>query len=109
MKTQFLTETIPYTGVELSPHFILRRTGLLGNALIAFIGPCAVKTEHLVDWEDRLENEFITAHSMVHFLGEFFGFTLKEMILFQRLLVASALESLATLPSPPPARRSGND
>jgi hypothetical protein len=45
-------------------------------------------TDHLVDWEDRLQNDFIRAKEMVHFLGEFFGITLKEGIWIQRLMVS---------------------
>lgn len=79
----------PYTGVELRPHFLLTELGLKGSALGAFIGPCRVQTEHLVDWEDRLVNDRIEAGMMIHFLGEFFGASLREGVLRQRLLMAT--------------------
>lgn len=84
----------PYTGPELRPHFLLTEMGLRGSALGAFIGPCRVQTEHLVDWEDRLAHDRIEARLMVHFLGEFFGATLKEGVLRQRLLMATIQQTL---------------
>ena len=90
----FIDRELPYTGLELRPHFLLSRMGLKGSALGAFIGPCQVATEHLVDWEDRLANDHIEARSMVHFLGEFFGESLREGVLRQRLLMAAIAQSL---------------
>jgi hypothetical protein len=84
----------PYTGVELRPHFLLTELGLQGPALAAFIGPCHVKTEHLVDWEDRLALDRIEAAEMAHFIGEFFGASLREGVLRQRLLIAQMAQSL---------------
>lgn len=94
IETRFSTETRSYTGVELRPHFLLQEFGLKGSALAAFIGPCDVKTEHLVDWEDRLARDRIEARMMVHFLGEFFGMTLREGVLLQRLAMAEMAQLL---------------
>lgn len=103
----------PYTGVELRPHFLLTEMGLRGSALGAFIGPCSVKTEHLVDWEDRLANDRIEAKQMIHFIGEFFGASLREGVLRQRLLMATmgqALnEELIRLGRPERVLRDGDD
>jgi hypothetical protein len=89
LSTLFLKQERPYTGPELRPHFLLTEMGLKGSALGAFIGPCLVKTEHLVDWEDRLAQDRIEARWMVHFIGEFFGgCTLREGVLIQRFLMA---------------------
>jgi hypothetical protein len=92
--TGFYPEPLPYSGQELRPHFLLTKLSLKGPALGAFIGPCHVKTEHLVDWEDRLVGDRIDARSMVHFLGEFFGHGLREGVVLQRLLMAIMAESL---------------
>ena len=103
-----------YTGPELRPHFLLTELGLRGSALGAFIGPCRVETEHLVDWEDRIAQDRIEAASMVHFIGEFFGATLKEGVVRQRLFMA-ALQQLIQeqLPASQRAKsdisRSGDD
>src|SRR3954454_24435196 len=92
--TFFSPKPRPYAGVELRPHFLLTELGLRGSALGAFIGPCLVKTEHLVDWEDRLASDFIQAKMMVHFIGEFFGSGLREGVLRQRLFMAQIAQSL---------------
>ncbi|MEK7689655.1 MAG: DUF366 family protein, partial [Bdellovibrionota bacterium] len=60
----------------------------------AYIGPCRVATDHLVDWEDRIKGDRIEAKWMLHIQGEFFGPRLREAVLLQRLLVASVAESL---------------
>ncbi len=87
-------EEIPYTGPELSPHFILKKFSVRGTALVAFIGPCQVQTEHMVDWEDRLAEDRIQSKKMIHFLGEFFGANIREMVFYQRLLIATFQQSL---------------
>jgi hypothetical protein len=81
---------LPYTGRELRPHWGLERTGVYGSLLTAFIGPCEVKTDALVDMEDRLASDFIRAESMLHVIGEFFGTTLEAGVLYQRLLISWA-------------------
>lgn len=95
IQTKLISEQMPYTGPELRPHFILQKWNLRGSALAAFIGPCEVKTEHLVDWEDRLEADFIRSKLMAHFLGEFFGISLAEGVLYQRLFMAIAGEEIS--------------
>jgi hypothetical protein len=102
LSVHFDSNERPYTGAELRPHFLLRSFGLKGDAIGAFIGPCEVKTEELVDWEDRLVNDHIRARSMVHFIGEFFGMGLSEGVFLQRLFMASLGESLR-------ATRDGDD
>ncbi len=93
-RTMLSAEPRAYFGPELRPHFLLTELGLRGSALGAFIGPCRVETEHLVDWEDRLAHDRIEAASMVHFLGEFFGETLAQGVLRQRLFMATLGQSI---------------
>ena len=76
-----------YTGVELRPHFLLTEFSLRGSAIGSFVGPCDVKTDKLVDWEDRIANDHIKAKRMVHFIGEFFGMSLSEAVVRQRLFM----------------------
>jgi hypothetical protein len=98
----------PYLGPELRPHFILENTKIYGSALMAFVGPCEVKTEHLVDWEDRLNSDFIRAKEMIHFIGEFFGASLAEAIGFQRLF-ASLVGGVIQQKTGKAIARSGDD
>lgn len=93
--TKQIAERMPYTGPELRPHFLLEKWKIQGSAVAAFVGPCEVRTEHLVDWEDRLANDFIRSKLMVHFLGEFFGVSLAEGVLYQRLFMAIAGQEIA--------------
>jgi hypothetical protein len=108
--TTFSKTERAYTGVELRPHFLLTELGLKGSGIGAFIGSCRVATEHLVDWEDRLAQDRIEARWMVHFIGEFFGFQLREGVLLQRLLMALMAETLNDrLAGPERLRRDGDD
>lgn len=89
LATYFSKAEKTYEGSELRPHFLLTEFGLKGSAIGAFIGPCSVKTEHLVDWEDRIANDRIEARFMVHFIGEFFGMnSLREAVLLQHLFMS---------------------
>lgn len=88
MKTHFEKEPRTYSGTELAPHFLLKTYDLRGNAVAAFIGPCDVKTEHLVDLEDQLAQDFIRAGEMVHFIAEIFEGSLREAVLIQRLWIS---------------------
>lgn len=106
--TKWIEERIPYTGPELRPHYLLEKLKLPGSAIAAFIGPCEVKTEHLVDWEDRIAGDFIRSKLMVHFLGEFFGISLSEGVLYQRLFMAIAGQEIARA-SHQKITRSGDD
>jgi hypothetical protein len=87
LKTQYIEQSRPYTGTELRPHWILSEFKIQGSAVVAFRGPCEVQTGDLVDWEDRLASDHIRAREMVHFLGEFFGPSLREGVWMQRLFV----------------------
>lgn len=94
---------LKYTGAELSPHFIYRNFGLLGDALVAFAGECEVR-EQLVDLEDSLNRDFIYSPKMLHFLLEHFGMGLAEAVARQRLFAAIIRELL-----PAGVRREGDD
>lgn len=109
LATLFSKAERTYTGVELRPHFLLTELGLKGSAIGAFIGPCHVQTEHLVDWEDRLAQDRIDARWMVHFIGEFFGMGLREGVFAQRLLMSVMGEVVNEQLGALGVRRSGDD
>lgn len=94
MKTLVLEEAREYRGPELRSHFLLETFGLRGSGWVAFQGPCHVQTASLVDLEDRLESESIVAKKMLHFLGEFFGMTLREGVIWQRWWIACFAQCL---------------
>jgi uncharacterized protein len=98
--TRFLDGPLPYTGRELSPHWIAGKTGEFRSGIVAFQGPCSVETGEMVDLEDRFQNARIEAAEMLHFLGEWFEGDLSLAVARQRLFIAGFAELLrARLPA----------
>ena len=111
MNTRWLEERLEYDGSQLRAHWIRRHTGLAGDALVGFRGPCNVSQAEMADLEDLLSGPGIRGDDMVHFLWESFdevhlGLNLHR----QRLLSAQALECLSELSGRPgELRRVGDD
>ncbi len=91
----FSDQTRTYNGPELRPHFLLTELGVKGHGIGAFIGPCEVKTESLVDYEDKLAQDFIRSKLMLHFIGEFFDIGLQEGVLLQRLFMSTVGQEIS--------------
>jgi len=109
MKTAWLEQRQDYDGSQLAAHWILRTTGIIGDAMVAFRGACAVTPAEMADLEDLLHGPGITGAEMVHFLWETFDDgDLERAVLRQRLLSAQALEVLRIQTSVA-LRRSGDD
>lgn len=94
-----LEKSVTYGGLELSPHWILQQTGVYGSSMAVFEGSCHVDTSHLVDFEDRLNADWIGARSMVHIIAEFFqplisSQSLELAIYYQRLLIIQMEKAL---------------
>lgn len=101
-----------YDGTELRPHFLRTRFGVKGDAIVAFRGACSVVGRALVDLEDRLADDVIRSHDMIHFIVERFGADLPEMVFLQRLVAALAADRLRAGLDPARAatvRRDGDD
>ncbi len=96
MKTLFLKENLKYDGTQLAPHFIYKNYNLMGDALIAFQGPCEVNLSEMVDLEDVINNEPIYSENMLHFIGEFFNVDLIRGVYMQRLLITTIKETIET-------------
>lgn len=109
MQSLFHPQPIPYTGRELRSHWIFDTFGILGDAAVAFVGPCDVATAGLVDRVDAAAGEAIRAAWMLHVMVERFDPDLPRAILHQRLLVALAAERLRELAPGVPLCRSGDD
>jgi len=115
LNTKFIDKEIPYSGVELRSHFIYDQFDLLGDALVAFAGPCKVDLEKMVDLEDVKRKSPIFSEKMLHFIGEFFGMDLNRLVLLQRLLIVIFHEELgrqlsrAGLTPAPTIHRTGDD
>jgi len=109
MESSFLTETVKYDGTQLRSHWIYEQTGILGNAITAFIGGADVPLKNMVDLVDVKAKENIYSTSMLHFLVEHFSEDLSSMILRQRLLAAIATEELKRFDRCKEVQRKGDD
>ena len=94
MKTKYIDEIIKYDGTQLSPHFIYKKFNMMGDAIVAFQGPCEVKLTEMVDIEDVINNETIYSEHMLHFIAEMFNTELICGVYMQRLLVTTIKEQL---------------
>lgn len=95
MKAKFLETTELYDGAQLVSLRSYLKHGLLGDSIVAWIGPCDVSLEHMVDGEDLLENALIKGDKMVHFIVEKFDSTLLAAVSLQRLLASIIKDLLA--------------
>ncbi len=109
LQTHWCAETIAYDGSQLRAHWLLDRFTLVGDAVVAFRGPCSVKTEEIADLED-LDGPGIAAHDMVHFVWESFAATdLLLAVHRQRLFAAQVREVVQQLAPSTKVSRTGDD
>ncbi|MDD4802317.1 MAG: DUF366 family protein [Syntrophomonas sp.] len=94
IKTIMLKEQIKYDGSQLQPHWIYRNFGLLGDAVVAFIGEVQVNLDKMVDLTDVKEKEHIYSPLMLNFIAEHFNTDLELAIYRQRLLMVTIKEQL---------------
>ncbi len=94
MITHLSDDVIAYDGSQLRAHWLLRRFDVVGDAIVAFRGPCAVVLDEMADLAD-LDGPGIRGDDMLHFLMERFDDeSLDCAVLRQRLLAAIAVEAL---------------
>jgi uncharacterized protein len=94
LQTHWCDELIAYDGSQLRAHWLLDRFALVGDALVAFRGPCQVACDEVADLED-LDGPGIAADDMVHFVWESFATTdLLLAVHRQRLFAAQVREVL---------------
>lgn len=111
MKIKLLNRQITYTGEELKSHWAYKNAGIKGDSMVAFIGPCDVKTGCMVDLADNLAGECIKSARMVHFIMEIFGRDMEKSVLYQRILMFVIREQVRALlgPGGPQIKREGDD
>jgi len=109
VKTVRLDEEIRYTGEQLRSGWIEERAGLPGDAAVAFLGPCEVAREHMVDRVDLEAGARIASPRMVHVIVEHPGLDLDHITVRQRLLMALAGEILNGELGETLIRRQGDD
>lgn len=109
MKTAFLRGTVPYDGEPLNSLWAYRNHGVQGDSMLAFVGPCDVRVEKLVDLEDALAGAYIWSESMLHLIVENFELDLEAAILRQYLIVSMVQDELNSRQKKARVTRSGND
>lgn len=109
MQTHIHHSPLTYDGTQLSSHFAYKNFGMLGDSIVAFTGPCDVKSSHMVDLEDATRQLFIFSQNMLHFIIEHFDFDLTTTIALQRLFITNLIDTLTTHKPELKLNRSGND
>lgn len=105
-------EQSTYDGTQLRSLFAYLDHGILGDSIVAWVGPCNVPFAHMVDGEDLRDQSDIRGSRMLHFIVEKFAATLAETVALQRLLSAIAKDVLQKKMSPlaqVSIRRAGDD
>lgn len=106
---RWLSQPIHYDGAQLRSHWIYDQTGLVGDAIVAFIGGARVDAAHMVDLEDRQQQAWIFSEQMLHVLVEHFHFDLTQTITLQHVFVALTADAVRAHAPGSCVRRSGND
>ena len=109
MKSLFIEKEIKYIGSQLAPHWIYKNFGILGDAIVSFIGEMDVKITEMVDIEDVITNSPIYSKKMVSFILEHFEMGLSEAVTRQRLLICIIIEELKKMKKNLEVTRLGDD
>lgn len=109
LETAFLAEEIEYTGAELRSHFVREKSGIEWDGVVAFIGPCGVSGERLVDLEDAEEQHEIVSKRMLHFIAEHFQQPLREGNVRLRLFASIVKETFEEMSPGIALMRDGDD
>jgi hypothetical protein len=94
MRTNFAEAHDAYDGSQLRGGWIEERFGLEPDCVVAWVGPCDVAREHMIDLEDLEAGDVIVARKMLHFIAEHSDGDVTRAALRQRLLIACAREAL---------------
>jgi hypothetical protein len=108
ISAHILEDRQDYDGSQISSLWAYSLFGIQTDSIIAFRGECDVFPEHMIDLEDKRENETIRSPDMLHFIIEHFDSTdLRLVYARQRLfttIVASVLRDEGI-----PVSREGDD
>ena len=108
-QTKLIEDEIVYTGEQLRSLWAYRSFGLLGDSAVAFIGPCDVRPDAMVDIEDHREGAAIRSARMVHFIIEHFRPDLALGVARQRILMMIIGDLVNARIGRPQIRRRGDD
>ena len=95
MKCIIPDERIDYDGSQISSLWAYTAFRSQEDSIVCFRGSCDVSAFHMIDLEDRMNEEKIESPDMIHFIVEHFDSTsLALAYTRQRLLACIALEAL---------------
>ncbi len=97
MKSRFVDTLESYDGSQLQSLRNYLKFQLLGDSIVAWVGPCNVRPEHMIDGEDLLANSEIRGDQMLHFIVELFDSTLFAAVGLQRLMAATIKDLLGEI------------
>ncbi len=87
MRSLFIKDEIPFDGEQLTSFWAYKNYDILGDNIVAFIGPCEVKEQFIAGIDHFKKKTKIRSERMLHFLVEHFDLDLEKAILRQKLLV----------------------
>ena len=108
MRTLFVESELTYTGEQIGSEWARRHFDLEGDCIVAFVGPCDVAREHMVDLVDLRAGASIVSRSMLHFVIEHFDRELETAVWRQRLFAEIVRTELRETGGPD-ATRNGDD
>ncbi|MCH2533850.1 MAG: DUF366 family protein [Bdellovibrionales bacterium] len=97
MQFKLLKDPISYDGSQLRSLYAYMDHHILGDSMVAWVGPCDIPFEHMADGEDLLAKAQIKGDKMVHFIIEKFNISLFSGVSLQRLLASVCIEVLQEL------------
>lgn len=88
MKSLYIQDKITYDGSQLHSLHAYLKHHVLGDSILAWVGPCQIPFVHMVDGEDLLAQEKIQGDEMLHFIIEVFHQNLISAVSLQRLFAS---------------------
>lgn len=96
MECIVLDRRLDYDGSQISSLWAYNLADVQADSIIAFRGACDVRTEHMIDLEDKKQGDIIFSTDMLHFIIEHFDSTdLKLVYARQRLFTSIVREVLS--------------
>ncbi|MCB0386644.1 MAG: DUF366 family protein [Bdellovibrionales bacterium] len=99
MKTLWIDSQFEYDGSQLRSLFAYLEYGILGDSMVAWVGPCQIPFDKMVDGEDKRLGAEIRGAQMVHFIGEFHNASLLAGVALQRLMASMVKDVMLDLSS----------
>ena len=94
LRCYWCSEPLLYDGSQLRSLFAYTQFGILGDSIVAWVGPCEVPPNRILDVEDRRGQQRICGKEMLHFVVELFDASLSFGVLLQRVMATMAMELL---------------